>query len=118
METYVKPKLISCAALLLLATLSPDRALAQRELTDIPVPDPVAELAAMQVAEGFEVNLFASDPDFSKPIHMNWDAQGLPLDRFESELPATQTWRRADRSDRRAGRYRRRRRIGQANGVR
>jgi putative heme-binding domain-containing protein len=45
-------------------------------LTDIPTPDPVAERAAMQVAEGYEVNLFASDPDFSKPIHMNWDAQG------------------------------------------
>ncbi len=51
-------------------------AYAQRELTNIPAPDPVAELAAMQVADGYEVNLFASDPDFSKPIHMNWDAQG------------------------------------------
>ncbi len=51
-------------------------AFAQRDLTNIPTPDPVAELAAMQVAEGYEVNLFASDPDFSKPIHMNWDAQG------------------------------------------
>ncbi len=30
----------------------------------------------MHVADGFEVNLFAADPDFAKPIHMNWDAQG------------------------------------------
>jgi putative heme-binding domain-containing protein len=51
-------------------------AAAQRNLTNIPAPDPAAELAAMQVAEGFEVNLFAADPDFSKPIHMNWDSQG------------------------------------------
>ncbi|QDV22746.1 PVC-type heme-binding CxxCH protein [Aureliella helgolandensis] len=49
---------------------------AQRDLTDIPQPDPVAELAAMQVAEGFEVNLFAADPDIASPIHMNWDAEG------------------------------------------
>lgn len=49
---------------------------AQRDLRDIPKPDPAAELAAMRAADGFEVNLFASDPMFAKPIHMNFDAQG------------------------------------------
>ena len=49
---------------------------AQRDLRDIPTPDPAAERAAMRVADGFEVNLFASDPMFAKPVHMNFDAQG------------------------------------------
>ncbi|MCC6508455.1 MAG: HEAT repeat domain-containing protein [Pirellulaceae bacterium] len=50
--------------------------LAQRDLRDIPKPDPAAELAAMQFGDGFEVNLFASDPMFAKPIHMNFDERG------------------------------------------
>jgi putative heme-binding domain-containing protein len=49
---------------------------AQRDLKDIPTPDPVAEQAAMKIADGFEVNLFASDPMFAKPVHMNFDEQG------------------------------------------
>src|SRR6202043_1639156 len=31
---------------------------------------------SFQVAEGFEVNLFAADPLLAKPIQMNFDAQG------------------------------------------
>ena len=38
--------------------------------------DPEQERASFQVAEGFEVNLFASDPQVSKPIGMNFDADG------------------------------------------
>ena len=34
---------------------------AQRNLRDIPVPDPEAELKDFVVAEGFEVNLFADE---------------------------------------------------------
>ncbi len=49
---------------------------AQRGLKDIPPPDPTAELAAMTVAEGYEVNLFAADPMLSKPLQMNFDLQG------------------------------------------
>ncbi len=49
---------------------------AQRELTDIPKPDPVAERAAMVLGEGIEVELFASDPMFAKPIHSNFDPLG------------------------------------------
>lgn len=49
---------------------------AQRDLRDIPKPDPQAERAAMHVADGFEVNLYASDPAFAKPIHMNFDERG------------------------------------------
>jgi putative membrane-bound dehydrogenase-like protein len=50
--------------------------LAQREITDIPDPDPQIELDSFQVAEGFEVNLFAADPAIAKPIQMNFDSQG------------------------------------------
>lgn len=48
----------------------------QRNLKEIPDVDPVKELASFQVAEGFEVNLFVSDPHIAKPIQMNFDAQG------------------------------------------
>ena len=49
---------------------------AQRNLKDIPNPDPEVEKATFIVPDGFEVNLFASDPQLAKPIHMNFDAQG------------------------------------------
>ncbi|MCY2966681.1 MAG: sorbosone dehydrogenase, partial [Planctomycetota bacterium] len=51
-------------------------ALAQRELKDIPDPDPEIERKSFQVAEGFEVSLYAADPLFAKPIQMNFDPQG------------------------------------------
>ena len=51
-------------------------AFAQRDLKDIPSPDPELERATFVLPEGFEVNLFASDPQIAKPIHMNFDAQG------------------------------------------
>lgn len=39
--------------------------------------DPAAELASFKVAEGFEVNLFASEKDgIIKPIQMRWDERG------------------------------------------
>lgn len=51
-------------------------ALAQRNLTDIPSTDPEVERASFQVAEGFEVSLYAADPRIAKPIQMNFDPQG------------------------------------------
>ncbi len=38
--------------------------------------DAEAERASFEVAEGFEVNLFAADPLLAKPIQMNFDARG------------------------------------------
>jgi putative heme-binding domain-containing protein len=67
-------RLAFVAVCLMISCLRP--ALAQRGLKDIPSPDPVAELAAMQVAEGYEVNLFAADPLITKPLQMNFDPQG------------------------------------------
>ncbi|PHQ35891.1 PVC-type heme-binding CxxCH protein [Rhodopirellula bahusiensis] len=49
---------------------------AQRDLTDIPEPDPVAEAAAMKLDSGAAVNLFAADPAIRKPIQMNFDCTG------------------------------------------
>ncbi len=67
-------RFICACCLIIAATASP--AYAQRGLKDIPAPDPVAELAAMQVADGFEVSLFAADPLISKPLQINFDTQG------------------------------------------
>jgi len=66
-------------ALLLAAGLflaRPRSASAQRSLKEIPPPDPAAELAAMDVADGYEVSLFAADPLIAKPLQINFDPQG------------------------------------------
>jgi putative heme-binding domain-containing protein len=42
----------------------------------VPDPDPELERKSFQVAEGFEVNLFAADPLLAKPIQMSFDAAG------------------------------------------
>ena len=52
------------------------RALAQRQLKDIPSPDPAVELESLIVADEFEINLFAVDPAIRKPIQMNFDSDG------------------------------------------
>lgn len=43
---------------------------------NIPAPDPVAELKAITVPEGFELNLFAANPMVQNPINLNWDTRG------------------------------------------
>ena len=52
------------------------QASAQRDLKNIPVPDPELEKATFKVPEGFEVTLFAADPSIAKPIQMNFDEDG------------------------------------------
>ena len=49
---------------------------AQRNLTDIPVPDPEIERRQLQADPEFEVNLYAANPLLAKPIQMNFDEQG------------------------------------------
>lgn len=49
---------------------------AQDDLRNVPNPDPNFELETLNVAEGFEVNLFADEPMLVKPIQMNWDEKG------------------------------------------
>lgn len=50
-------------------------AFAQRD-AKVPDPDPEIERKALQLAPGFEINLFAADPLLAKPIQMNFDAAG------------------------------------------
>src|SRR5262245_15906259 len=59
---------------LFLSLTSP--ALAQRELKDIPNPDPEIERTSFILPAGVQVNLWAGDPQMHKPIQMNFDAQG------------------------------------------
>lgn len=61
---------------LVFATLISPCVFAQRNLKDIPSPDPELERKTFIVPEGFEVNLYAGDPQIAKPIHMNFDAEG------------------------------------------
>ena len=53
----------------------PAAAFAQKDAV-IPDPDPEVERKSFQVADGFEVNLFAADPLLAKPIQMNFDPAG------------------------------------------
>ncbi|MEZ4701494.1 MAG: HEAT repeat domain-containing protein [Rhodothermales bacterium] len=62
------------SALLLLALALPARA--QDNLDNIPIPDPQRELETLQILDGFEINLFASDPMIEKPMAMAWDEEG------------------------------------------
>src|SRR5713226_4599631 len=63
------------AALLLLGAWISSPVVGQKD-AKIPDPDPELELKSFEVADGFEVNLFAADPLLAKPIQMNFDAQG------------------------------------------
>jgi putative heme-binding domain-containing protein len=60
---------------LLCASVVNSSAFAQRD-AKVPDPDPEIERKALQLADGFEVNLFAADPLLAKPIQMNFDAAG------------------------------------------
>ncbi|MBN9522154.1 c-type cytochrome [bacterium] len=59
----------------LLLALSPSAALAQAN-AKVPDPDPEVERRSFQVADGFEVTLYAADPLLNKPIQINFDPQG------------------------------------------
>lgn len=63
-------------AIILAGAIWPVAAIAQRDLTDIPKADPAVEMAAMKLADDTAVNLYASDPDFRKPIQINFDSRG------------------------------------------
>src|SRR5262245_16852785 len=58
-----------------IALLIPSVAFAQRDAR-VPDPDPEVERRTFQVADGFEVSLYAADPLLAKPIQMNWDPAG------------------------------------------
>ena len=61
----------------LLLLLIPCRsAYSQGELELVPSTDPAYELSTLNLAEGYEISLFASDPLIEKPIQMTWDEKG------------------------------------------
>ena len=60
--------------LLLFCLVSP--AVGQDNLKEVPPSDPQYELERLNIAEGYELNLFASDPMIEKPIQMTWDERG------------------------------------------
>lgn len=62
--------------LLLPVLLMPASAFAQGNLKEVPPTDPQYELERLNIAEGYELNLFASDPMIEKPIQMTWDERG------------------------------------------
>ncbi|HUG18165.1 MAG TPA: PVC-type heme-binding CxxCH protein, partial [Planctomycetaceae bacterium] len=72
MSQTIRYLLCLCATLLLV----PQSLFAQRDLKDIPPPDPELERETFIVPEGFEVNLYAADPMLAKPIQMNFDELG------------------------------------------
>jgi putative heme-binding domain-containing protein len=51
-------------------------ALAQKDAPGNVDPDPEIERKSFQVADGFEVNLYAADPLLAKPVSMNFDPAG------------------------------------------
>jgi putative heme-binding domain-containing protein len=64
------------AALALLSLLAGAPSLYAQRDAKVPDPDPEIERKSFQVADGFEVNLFAADPLLAKPIQMNFDPKG------------------------------------------
>ena len=69
---------------------------AQRDLKDIPDPDPEIERSSFIVADGFEVNLYASDPLIAKPIQMNFDSEGRLWVASSSIYPHIEPGQKAD----------------------
>ena len=73
---FVSRCFLCCIAILSNFASHQQRSFAQSELTNIPEPDPVAELAAMQLSDGIEVTLFAADEFLTKPVHTNFGVDG------------------------------------------
>ena len=69
---------------------------AQRNLKNIPVPDAELERQSFILPEGFEVNLYASDPKIAKPIQMNFDAAGRLWVASSSVYPHIKPGQQAD----------------------
>lgn len=76
MNTYLRSNLFPIIMAVMMIVLPGQKLFAQRDLKVIPPTDPESERATFVVPEGFEVNLFAADPQIAKPIQMNFDPQG------------------------------------------
>lgn len=74
--TFIKRTIARALPAIFAAALAPGVAIAQRALTQIPNPDPEYQQSLLDPAEGFEINLFASDPMIAKPTAMSFDGKG------------------------------------------
>lgn len=76
-KTEIKDNPVKASHLLLiLACCFYSDLFAQDNLREVPPTDPQYQLDLLNIAEGYELNLFASDPMIEKPIQMTWDEQG------------------------------------------
>src|ERR1700753_436647 len=72
------PRLLSLSiatASIVLGLTAPLRA-QNENAQPLPDVDPEFKRKSFKIADGFEINLFASDPMIQKPIEMNWDNKG------------------------------------------
>ncbi len=53
----------------------------------IPEPNVEEEIAAFNIADGYEINLFAADPMIANPININWDTKGRAWVATSSTYP-------------------------------
>ena len=83
--TFPAPMKISVVAVLFLLLASSPAALRAADAID--PTDPELERKTFEVADGFDVNLWAADPLMAKPIQMNWDAQGRLWIASSSQYP-------------------------------
>src|SRR6266446_6847973 len=70
MKLFPTARLAVACLLALTATATAQRG------AQVPDPDPEFERKSFKIADGFEINLFASDPMIQKPIEINWDTKG------------------------------------------
>jgi len=75
-KTEFRLYLVGTIALLAFLLADAPLVFGQRDLREIPDPDPELERATFVVPDGFEVSLWCSDPRIAKPIQMNFDARG------------------------------------------
>jgi len=87
---------ISAVSLAVLIVFHVAPTFAQRDLKDIPKPDPKRELSELQLADGFEISLYASDPAIASPIQMNFDPQGRLWIASSSTYPHITPGHKAD----------------------
>ena len=76
-KTEIKDNLVKASLLfLILACCFSSELFAQDNLREVPPTDPQYQLDLLNIAEGYELNLFAADPMIEKPIQMTWDEHG------------------------------------------
>jgi hypothetical protein len=115
MKFTIKPNLILLITVCLFQSCqnSPTEEIAAEDEIDIyaehvrtsKFQTPEEERLSFMLPPGFEVTLFASEPDITKPINMAFDEKGRLWVTQSSEYPLRQV-RRGKRQDHHFGRYR------------